>query len=322
MKRLNLFLCAALAIAGVVSCEEDGPVDFPIVGDFALTGESTNFATSSWYPAEQLGVFVTSDGIEQANLLYAPSETCEDLSMDVEGSKFYMYGDAVGNVTLTAKGVAAGFKKGTHNIYAYSPYNAAATDITAVPMPDLTNQDYVNYQGQTANPVYAFLYSAKEVKEYSSAPVDLGAFTCLTLGLNTGTVEFVGEGAAGKKMVKLLVEADKPVAYKNATFNLVENKVNGEPAAAVVNTDLEVAEGMSFDFESMSTKTVVSTEGPAMFVIMKPASLDELETMKFSFTAVLDDGSEWTVTDVVPGVLNLGTEKMYTFGGKVILSKK
>lgn len=47
MKRLNFMLCAALAIAGVVACEEKGPVDFPVVGEIALTGESSNFATSS-----------------------------------------------------------------------------------------------------------------------------------------------------------------------------------------------------------------------------------------------------------------------------------
>ena len=123
-------------------------------------------------------------------------------------------------------------------------------------------------------------------------------------------------------MVKLLVTADKTVAYKNATFNLVEQKINGEPTAAVVNTKLEIAENMAFDMESMSMKAVVGTDGPAMFVIVAPASLDELETMKFNFTAVLDDNSEWSASDVTPGVLNLGTEKMYTFGGKVILSKK
>lgn len=319
-------LCAALAIAGVVACEEKGPVDFPVVGEIALTGESSNFATSSWYPEEQLGVFVTSEGVTQANLLYAPSETCADNSLLLDpndpSSKYWMFGDAVGNVALTAKGEAAGFKKGTHNIYAYSPYVAEATDETAVPMPDLTNQDNVTFQGQTSNPAYGFVYAVKEVKEHTSAPVDLGKFTCVTYGLNTGTIEFVGEGAVGKKMVKLIVTADKTVAYKNATFNLVEQKINGEPAAAVVNTKLEVAESMAFDMESMSMKAVVGTDGPAMFVIVAPASLDELETMKFNFTAVLDDNSEWSASDVTPGVLNLGTEKMYTFGGKVILSKK
>lgn len=334
MKRLSLFLCAALAIAGVVSCEEDGPVDFPIVGDFTLTGESTNAATSSWYPGEQIGVFVTSDGVTQTNLLYAPSETCEDKSVLLDEndptSKYWMFGDPVGNVALTPKDKAAGFKQGVHNIYVYSPYNAAATDVTAIPMPDLTSQDDTAFQGQVSNPAMSFIYASAEVKEHTTAPIDLGKFTSLYYGLNTGTIDLKGtpEGVTDLKIVKLIISADKTIAYKNPTFNFVENKINGEPASIEVKTELAIAEDMAFDFESMSMKPVIGSDGPAKFMIIAPATTEDFKTMKFSFTAVLSDGSEYSGSDITPSVMSYTdpdtgvTEVMVTLGGQVVLTKK
>lgn len=323
MKRLNLIICAALAIAAAASCEKS-PQDFPIVGNFTLTGESTNASTSSWYPDEKIGVFVTSDGIAQSNLLYTPSESCEDKSVDLDGSKYWMFGDPVGNVTLNAKGEAAGFKQGVHNIYAYSPYNEAAADVTAVPMPDLANQDDSAFQGVTINPALNFIYASKEVKEYSAAPVDLGKFTCVTFALNTGTIDLKGtpEGVTDRKIVKLIINADKTIAYKNATFNLVEGKINGEPSAIELKTNLAVTEGMSFDMESMSMVSVIGSDGPAKFAIVAPASIEDFKTMKFTFTAVLDDNSEYVGTDITPSVKTFDGETMVLLGGQVILTKK
>ena len=113
MKRLN-FICTAFAVAAVVACDpaETKPLDFPVVGEIALSGESTNAASKSWYPGEQIGVFVTSDGIAQVNLLYTPSEVCEDKSTEANGAKFWMFGDPVGNVALNASSEKAGFKQG------------------------------------------------------------------------------------------------------------------------------------------------------------------------------------------------------------------
>lgn len=321
MKRLNLIVVAALAIAGAASCEKQ-PTDFPIVGNLTLTGESANCNTKSWYPGEQLGVFVTSDGLTQTNLIYAPSETCTDESVDLDGSKYWMYGDPVGNVALNAKTEAAGFKQGVHTIYAYSPYNASATDITAIPMPDLTQQDETIYVGQNSNPALSFIYTSKEVKEYTAAPIDLGKFNSINMGLNTGTIEFKGEGIVGKKIVKIIVNAEKTIAYKNATYNMVEKKINGEPSPIEVKTNLEIVESMAFDMESMTMKAVIGSDGPAKFVVVAPNSVDDFKTLKFSFTAFLDDNSEWIASDVVASVMSLGDEHLVSFGGKIALSKK
>ena len=328
MKRLNFVICAALAIAGVVACEEKGPVDFPVVGEIALTGESTNAAAKSWYPGEKLGVFVTSDGVAQVNLLYTPSETCADNSVLLDEndptSKYWMFGDPVGNVALNASAEKAGFKQGVHNVYAYSPYNAEATDITAVPMPDLTKQDDTAFNGQTADPAYSFVYASAEVKELTLAPVDLGKFKSVYFSLNTGTIELNGTpaGVTDLKIVKLIIEADRTIAYANPSFNLVEGKINGEPAAVEVKTALAITEGMSFDMESMSMKSVIGSDGPAKFYVIAPASTDDFKTMKFKFTAVLSDGSEYAGADIVPNVMSYEGEAMVTLGGKVILNKK
>ena len=330
MKRLNYFVCAALAVAAVVACDpaEDQPKDFPVVGEIALSGESTNAATGSWYPGEQLGVFVTSEGVAQVNLLYTPSETCADNSVLLDEtdptSKYWMFGDPVGNVALNASSEKAGFKQGAHNVYVYSPYNAAATDVTAVPMPDLTNQDDTVFSGQTADPKYSFVYGSAEVKEYTTAPVDLGKFNSVYFSLNTGTIELNGtpENVTDLTIVKLIISADKTLAYKNPTFNLVEGKINGEPAAVEVKTALAITEGMSFDMESMSMKSVIGSDGPAKFYVVAPASVDDFKTMQFSFTAVLSDGSEYVGTGITPNVMSYEGEAMVTLGGRVILAKK
>lgn len=330
MKRLNYFVCAAFAVAAVVACDpaETKPQDFPVQGEILLSGESTNAATASWYPGEQLGVFVTSDGIAQVNLLYTPSETCADNSALLDPndptSKYWMFGDPVGNVALNASSEKAGFKQGVHNVYAYSPYNAAATDVTAVPMPDLTKQDDTAFSGQTADPKYSFIYAAAEVKELTSAPVNLGTFNSVYFSLNTGTIELNGapENVTELTIDKLIIEADRTIAYKNPSFNLVEGKFNGEPAAIEVKTALAITEGMAFDMESMSMKSVMGSDGPAKFYVVAPASTDDFKTMKFSFTAVLSDGSEYFGTDITPNVMSYEGEVMITLGGKVILAKK
>lgn len=306
MKRIFFF--AALVFAAA-SCEKT-PQDFPIVGNFTLTGESTNASTSSWYPGEQIGVFVTSDGVAQTNLLYVPSETCADESMDLDGSKYWMFGDAIGNVTLTAKGEAAGFKQGVHTIYAYSPYNAAATDLTAVPMPDLANQDNTVFNGLSANPALSFVYAKKEVKEYSTAPVDFGKFTCLTYALNTGSIEFADEAAVGKTLVKLVIKADKTIAYKNATFNLEEGKINGEASDDItIKTNLPVDKS----FSPITFTDAIGTLDGARFVMVAPATVDELKAMKFTFEGHLNDGSVYTQSGLTPKVYDLG-------GGAVVVS--
>ena len=327
MKRLNYFVCAALAVAAAVGCnEKEGPQDFPVVGEITLCGESTNAATNSWYPGEKVGVFVTSDGVPQVNLLYTPSEVCEDKSTEANGAKYWMFGDPVGNVALNASSEKAGFKQGVHNVYAYSPYNPAATDLTAVPMPDLTKQDETIFMGQTINPALSFIYSSVEVKEYTTAPVDLGTFKSLNFDLNTGSIEFKGcpESVTELSLVKLIISSDKPLAYKNGTFNLVEEKINGESSEieVITNQQIKFLPGQGFDMTTFESYDLYATNDPVKFAVVAPASTDDFKTMKFNFTGVLSDGSEYVGTDISPNVMNFGGTVLVTFGSNVVLTKK
>lgn len=230
MKRLNYFIGAALAIAAAVSCnKEPEVVDFPIVGDFTLYGES---AEGTWAKNTSVGVFVTSDGVAQTNLEYTPAST-----------------EATGSVQLNAKSEKAGFKQGNHVVYAYYPYVATAEGNTVV-LGDLTSQntkpvlpdmfkewendpsmkDFLGmlYIYNTSAPV---IYAAKkEVKEYSSAPIDLGVFAPVAVTISVAEPGLTGEEAeslVGKKVEKIVLSSNKTIAYKDTKYDVVSGKIIG-----------------------------------------------------------------------------------------------
>ena len=318
MKRTALFFCSALALAAAVSCEKDPKVvDFPIVGDLSLSGEGNN-VLGTWLPGDKIGVFVTSDGVTQENLLYTPSETAEDKSMDLgDGRIYHMYGDEVGNVALTPSGVAAGFKQGDHAIYAYAPYDENAKDVAAVPVPDLTEQDATAYEGQTANPALCFVYATAELSEYSAATVDLGTFACDNVELNTGTIAFDNEEAAGKTLDKISFTATETIAYKNCTYNFIKGEYQGEATNTVtLKTAFEVDNNPTFDFESMQMVTVTSCSEPIKALILK--DVETAKSMQYTVEATLSDGSVWTAT--VTPAMAFGTT--VSFSSNIKLSKK
>ena len=114
----NLFFGAVLVIAAAVACQpkDNGPVDYPVQGELKLYGENV--------AEQQVGVFVTSEGLPPNNLLYTAAK-------------------GTGAVALTAKADKAGFKQGKHTIYAYAPY-AEGAEVTAVPV-DYTKQSTVEF---------------------------------------------------------------------------------------------------------------------------------------------------------------------------------
>lgn len=227
MKRLNYFVCSVIAIVMAVSCDQDnGPVDYPIVGDFSLYGTSS---TGYWTDGEQIGVFVTSDGFMQSNLLYSP----------VAGE---------GTTALNASAEKAGFKKGNHSIYAYTPYAEAAAELTSIPVPDYVEQntaifdpyadtDFAGMMLQYNSQAAEFQHAMKEVVEKSSAAVNmtfeksvtLSEVTVMEYGLDGDDVD----SKVGKKVTKIVITAEFPIAIENASYDFVENKLTSDSSNSI-----------------------------------------------------------------------------------------
>ena len=272
----NYFFSAVLAIAAAVACTEKGPVDYPIQGEFTLYGENV--------AEQQVGVFVTSEGLSQNNLLYTADK-------------------GTGAVALTAKAEKAGFKQGNHTIYAYAPY-AEAAELTAVPMPDYSAQETVAYD-EYAGTDYAglmisynstaipFSVAVLNVKEYSSAACTL-PFESVVALKEVSVMEFSlsGDNAnsmVGKKVTKIVVSADTPLTVKNASYNFVESKVNKEESNTIelkVNYEIYKSyfvsgNGFSFkttaDLKDKTVKIEVHIEGGSVFAAEATVSAGYLD---------------------------------------------
>lgn len=225
----NFFFSAVLAIAAAVACTEKGPVDFPIQGSFSLYGENV--------AGQEVGVFVTSEGLPQSNLLYNAAE-------------------GEGAVALTAKAEKAGFKQGNHMIYAYAPYAEAAAELTAVPAPDYTKQATVPFDPFADDPTLAGLmlsyesqakpvaYAAKEVASLTSAAITLPfeALNPLTV-ITAGEPSLEGANAdaqEGKKIKKVVVTCNKPIAYSGQVLDLTTGKLTGGTASNSIELAVDI----------------------------------------------------------------------------------
>ena len=228
----NYFFSAVLAIAAAVACTEKGPVDFPIQGDLTLYGENV--------AGQEVGVFVTSDGLPQSNLLYTAAE-------------------GEGAVALTAKAEKAGFKQGNHMIYAYAPYAEAAAELTAVPAPDYTKQatvgvdPFVGVEGMEAllglmltyeSQAKPVAYAAKEVTSLTSAAITLPfeALNPLTV-ISAGEPGLEGTNAdaqVGKKIKKVVVTCNKPIAYSGQVLDLTTGKLTGGTASNSIELAVDI----------------------------------------------------------------------------------
>ncbi len=297
MKKVLFSLAVLTAVFSSCSKDEKDP---PIIGNFSISGQvaknSARFST--WIKEDTLGVFVTSDGKPQVNLVYTPSEYASyDSRMAEFGYTAIASGTSVGDVVLNAASEVAGFKEGTHTIYAYYPYKASASDITAVPVPDITLQD-PSTVGQkflgNCSYKWVFAYAKKSVSEYSAATVDLGEFKTPVCMINTAALPFA-EDADGRTLVKLNITADGTIAYKDATFNLETEKFNGEPASGI---DYIMKEEISEGWFGVSTRNA------AIFVIN--ADIATAKNYNFTLTATLDNGDVYAVT--VPAKQNSFTD--------------
>lgn len=277
MKKINYFFGAALLIVAAVACQpkNNGPVDYPVQGELKLYGENV--------AEQQVGVFVTSDGLPQENLLYT-------------GAK------GTGAVALTAKADKAGFKQGKHNIYAYAPY-AEGAQLTAVPV-DYTKQATVafdpladdemlaglmlSYNSQ-AQPVY---YATTEVAELSSAAITLpfeavNALSEVSVG-EPGLEGTNADAQVGKKVSKIVITCDKAIAYTGQTLDLTTGKLVGGTA---VNS-IEIAADMT-----VKKMGYVTANG---FTFKTCLTEEEVATAKFKIEMVMETGKTYAAEDKTP----------------------
>ncbi len=294
MKRINIFACMALGVMLAAGCDKDEPkvVDFPVVGDFSISGKYVTYmhGYQGWVAEDKIGVFVTSDGVEQSNLAYKPSEICPASPNEwVEGYFSYKEADYKdGDILLTAEGTKAGFKQGEHMIYAYVPYTEGNDTHTAVRLPDLTKQEYIPYIGLNYLKFeYAFAYAklAGPVSEYSSATLSLGEFTSPLVQM-TAAPAIENEELENKTITKIVVSADKDIVCKDATINLETGEVTGE---------------MSKSFELVLPKEGLTITksffGLSMETIYLSLCIDPKVAMETEFTFTFTiDGKDYTAT--------------------------
>lgn len=271
----NFFFSAVLAIAAAVACTEKGPVDYPIQGSFSLYGENVT---------GKVGVFVTSDGIMQTNLLYNAAE-------------------GTGAVALNAAGTKAGFKQGNHVIYAYAPYAETAAELASVPV-DYTKQATVAFDPLADDPTLAGLmlsfnsqaqpvcYASTEVKELTSAAITLpfqalNALTEVSVG-EPGLEGANAEAQVGKKVSKIVITCDKPIAYTGQVLDLTTGKLVGGKAvnSIEITADMTIKKIGSVSANGFTFKTCLTEE--------------ELATAKFKIEMVMETGKTYSAADKTP----------------------
>ena len=235
MKKLSYFIVAATLVGGLMACQKTEPVvDYPIQGVFTLQGtyDTYSHGEQGWTEEDEIGVYVTSEGVAQTNLKYTPTS----YSVLVENQYvpgYFEYGDPVKSTTFKAIGDEAGFKQGEHNIYAYVPYSEGNQDYTAVKLPDLDSQEYKEMVF-AVEPQYCFAYaSIKGVKEYSAEVMDFGAFKTPFTQVTIPSPEFPESIVGGEKITKVVLSSTIALSCKDATINLETGEIKGTMSKSI-----------------------------------------------------------------------------------------
>lgn len=256
MKRIFNFACVALAIVTATSCDPANEiVDFPITDNFSISGSYLAFIHGGgygWQNGEQIGVFVTSDGVTQANLLYTPSDTSKVeivTGTDYWGEPFEMEErTVVEDVVLNAADEVAGFKKGEHNIYAYTPYNASVSDYSAVALPNLAAQTYSEKMWMKYG--FAYAKTSESISEFSSATISLGDFKPVVYPISVSAITLTEEQLPtfqGKKVTQVkIISSDLAIASVESTIDLSTGEIKGTADKTIVLT--YPGEGIDLEF--------------------------------------------------------------------------
>lgn len=235
MKKLSYFIVAATLVGGLMACQKTEPVvDYPIQGVFTLQGtyDTYSHGIQGWIQEDEIGVYVTSEGVAQTNLKYVPSSySVLEESQYVPG--YFVYGDPVLTTTFKAVGQEAGFKQGEHNIYAYVPYSEGNQDYTAVKLPDLDVQKFQN-DASAVDPKYCFAYAAiKGVKEYSAEVMNFGDFKTPFTQVSIPSPKFPESIVGGEKITKVVLSSTIDLSCKDATINLETGEIKGTMSKSI-----------------------------------------------------------------------------------------
>ena len=215
----------------------------------------------------------------------------------------YNAAEGTGAVALNAAGTKAGFKQGNHVIYAYAPYAETAAELASVPV-DYTKQATVAFDPLADDPTLAGLmlsfnsqaqpvcYASTEVKELTSAAITLpfqalNALTEVSVG-EPGLEGANAEAQVGKKVSKIVITCDKPIAYTGQVLDLTTGKLVGGKA---VNS-IEIA-------ADMTIKKIGSVSANG-FTFKTCLTEEELATAKFKIEMVMETGKTYSAADKTP----------------------
>lgn len=276
MKKLSYFIVAATLVGGLMACQKTEPVvDYPIQGVFTLQGTYKTYShgLQGWTKEDEIGVYVTSEGVAQTNLKYVPSSLVE-------------------STTFKAIGDEAGFKQGVHNIYAYVPYSEGNQDYTAVKLPDLDSQEYKEMVF-VVEPQYCFAYaSIKGVKEYSAEVMDFGAFKTPFTQVTIPSPEFPESIVGGEKITKVVLSSTIDLSCKDATINLETGEIKGTMSKSI---EVKLPEG-----GVEITKSYFGAEAPIFFLEI---ASDYATAKEVDYTLTMTiNGKEYSATGKPGGI--------------------
>ena len=285
MKRLNLFVCAALAIAGAASCDQVVPEteDNTLRISAVYTSDAAyGHGSQGWIESDKVGMFAYSDGAAVAsNVLYTPSKVAVLVESEYVPGMF-TYPESVGEVELITNAPAIELPHGFNTVYLYTPYVAGLTDITAVPLPDLSVQEYVE---GTNGPDEKYTFAYNQVAVCDCGIVRAGqmvpAYTQMTIVSPSFPAEF-----AEKKVTKVTVAAKSSytkIAYKAATIDLTTGEVSGEQVNSI---EILLPEG------GLDIKTEWGSTGTSTLYVIMNTKVSASTTFKFTYTI---DGQDYVM---------------------------
>lgn len=289
MKKLSYFIVAATLVGGgLMACQKTEPVvDYPIQGVFTLQGTYNTYShgVQGWIQEDEIGVYVTSEGVAQTNLKYTPtSYSVLEESPYLPG--YFIYGNPVLTTTFKAVGQEAGFKQGEHNIYAYVPYSEGNQDYTAVKLPDLDVQKFQN-DASAVDPKYCFAYAAiKGVKEYSAEVMDFGDFKTPFTQVSIPSPKFPESIVGGEKITKVVLSSTIDLSCKDATINLETGEIKGTMSKSI---EVKLPEG-----GVEITKEIFGITAPTFFL---ESASDYATALVADYTLTMTvNGTEYSAT--------------------------
>ena len=306
MKKLSYFIVAATLVGGgLISCQKtkNPEVDFPIQGVFTLQGtyDTYSHGEQGWIEEDEIGIYVTSDGIAQTNLKYVPSSFTASVESPYVPGYFIYQKPYILTTTFKAVGDEAGFKQGEHNIYAYVPYSEGNQDYTTVKLPDLDSQEYKE-MALTVDPQYCFAYaSIKGVKEYSAEVMDFGAFkTPFTQG-TIPSLKLPESIKAGDKITKVVLSSTIDLSCKDATINLETGEIKGTMSKSI---EVKLPEG---------GVEIASFIGAPTFYLEIASDYETAQEAEYTLTMTIN-GTEYSATGK-PATGGLASEGNVNFYG-------